>query len=167
GIVVFTSLNDARAGDSLFDAPVEVASAVILASVAGLLTAAALAADTATRDATTRMEPLFFTAPLRRHEYLGGRFIAAFVLYALALLAVPLGYMVARALASAELVGQFRPLTFINAYVFVALPNAFITTAMLFAVAALSRRAVASYITAAVMLVGTMLSFQMAVTSLA
>src|SRR5690606_8772263 len=90
-----------------------------------------------------------------------------FVLYALALMLVPLGYMIARSLAPAELTGAFRPLTFVNAYLFIGLPNAFITTGILFAVAALSRRAVASYITAAVMVVGTMLSFQMAVTSLA
>ena len=163
-IVAQGGIESARNGEALFDAPVEVASVLLIATLAGLLTAAALAADSATRDASTRMAPLFAATPLRRHEYLGGRFLAAFALYALALLLVPLAHLIARFVLPAELVLPLRPMTYVEGYLFVALPNAFISTAILFAVAALTRRAVASYVAGALLLVATMLSFQLSVT---
>ena len=163
-LVANTSVDSARGGESLFDAPVEVASVFLLATLVGLLVAAALSADTATRDTTTRMTPLFLTSPLRLHEYLGGRFLAALALYAMVLLLVPLGHVIARFLLPAELVVAFRPLTYVETFLFIALPNAFISTAFLFAVAALTRSTVASYIAGAMLLVGAMLSFQLSVT---
>ena len=155
-------------GGSHFDAPVAVAAGLVVATLTGLLLAAALAADAATRDATTRLEPLFFTTPIRRYEYLGGRFIAAFTLYALLLALVPLGLMLmARFAVAPDLVGPFRPRTYLEAYLFIALPSAFASTAMLFAVAALSRSAVATYVGAVALFFGTMISFATSTTALA
>ncbi len=45
------------------------------------------------------MHPLIYTTPISKADYLGGRFLAAFVLNALILLAVPLGMLVALLLA--------------------------------------------------------------------
>ena len=147
-------------GGSHFDAPVAVAAGLVVATLAGLLLAAALTSDAATRDATSRLEPLFFTTPIRRHEYLGGRFLAAFAVYATLLALVPIGLMLAARLAVApDLVGPFRPRTYLEAYLFIALPSAFVSTALLFAVAALSRSAVATYVGAVAIFFGTMISF--------
>jgi ABC-2 type transport system permease protein len=160
--------HQARTGGSHFDAPVAVAAGIVIATLAGLLLAAALVADAATRDATTRLEPLFFTTPIRRSEYLGGRFLAAFALYALLLALVPLGLMLmARFLVAPELVGPFRPRTYLDAYLLIGLPSAFVTTALLFAVAALSRSAVATYVGAVAIFFGTMISFATATSALA
>ncbi|HYN80167.1 MAG TPA: ABC transporter permease [Gemmatimonadaceae bacterium] len=46
----------------------------------------------------------------------------------------------------AEVVGPFRPAAYLTAYGFLALPNAFVGTAIQFAWAALGRRAIASYL---------------------
>ena len=152
--------HQASTGGSHFDAPVAVAAGLVIATLTGLLLAAALAADAATRDATTRLEPLFFTTPVRRSEYLVGRFLAAFALYALFLALVPLGLMLlARVAVAPELVGPFRPRTYLDAYLLIGLPSAFVSTAMLFAVAALSRSAVATYVGAVAVFFGTMISF--------
>lgn len=160
--------HQANAGGSHFDAPVAVAAAVVMATLAGLLMAAALAADAATRDVTTRLEPLFFTTPIRRHEYLGGRFLAAFTLYAVLLALVPLGLMLAARLGvDPDLVGPFRLRTYLDAYFLIGLPNAFIGTALLFAVAVLSRSAVLTYVGAVALFVGTMLSLEASTTILA
>ena len=157
--------HQANAGGSHFDAPVAVAAAVVVATIAGLLMAAALTADAATRDAATRLEPLFFTTPIRRHEYLGGRFLAAFALYALLLAIVPLGLMlIARFGVAPELVGPFRPRTYLDAYFLIGLPNALIGTALLFAVAVLSRSAVVTYVGAVALFFGTMLSLEASTT---
>ena len=160
--------HEANAGGSHFDAPVAVGAAVVVATLAGLLFAAALAADAATRDATTRLEPLFFTTPIRRHEYLGGRFLAAFALYAVVLALVPLGMMLAaRFVVDPGLVGPFRLRTYTDAYLFIGLPNAFIGTALLFAIAVLSRSPVTTYVGVVALFFGTMISLETSTTLLA
>ena len=57
--------------------------------------APAVAGSAAARDVQTRMHPLVYTTPISKADYLGGRFLAAFVLNALILLAVPLGILAA------------------------------------------------------------------------
>lgn len=131
-----------------FHAPFIVAAATILGSLIGLLIAAALAGDAGTRDVHTRMDPLLYTSPVSKGAHLAGRFLAAFGLQALILLAVPLALLLAAVVPppDARLVGPFRPIVYLTAYAVIALPNAFIATAFLFSIAALSRRAMVSYL---------------------
>ena len=75
--------------------PYFVASMTLLGSLMGLLIAPQLAGDAAARDVQTRMDPLFYTTPVGKAAYLRGRFLAAFILYAVVLLAVPLGLLLA------------------------------------------------------------------------
>jgi ABC-2 type transport system permease protein len=80
-------------------------------------------------------------------EYLGGRFLAALVLNALILLAVQVGSLLAAHApgVNPEIIGPFRPAAYLAAYGLIALPNAFIATAIQFAVALVSGRPMASY----------------------
>jgi ABC-type transport system involved in multi-copper enzyme maturation permease subunit len=114
----------------------------------GLLIAPQLAGDAAARDVQTRMDPLVYTTPVGTAAYLFGRFLAAFILYAAVLSAVPLGLLLAAVVPGPEpeLIGPFRPAAYFAAFLSFALPNAFITTAFLFSMAALSRRAMATYL---------------------
>ena len=110
--------------------------------------APAVAGSAAARDVQTRMHPLIYTAPISKADYLGGRFLAAFVLNALILLAVPLGMLAALFLPGVEpeIVGPFRPAVYLSSYGVLALPTAFTFTAVQFSLAALKRRAVVSYL---------------------
>ena len=110
--------------------------------------APAVAGSAAARDVQTRMHPLVYTAPIRKADYLGGRFLAAFVLNALILLAVPLGMLVDFLLPGGkpEIIGPFPPAAYFGAYGFLALPTAFTFTAVQFSFAALTRKAVVSYL---------------------
>jgi ABC-type transport system involved in multi-copper enzyme maturation permease subunit len=114
--------------------PFYVANVTVIAGIFALLVMAGVAGDAATRDVQSRMEPLVFTSPVRKRDYLGGRFLAAFVINALLMLLVALALSVSGVGAGAGAYGLF------------ALPNAFVATAVLFSLAVLSRRAVASYI---------------------
>ena len=120
----------------------------LLGSMIGLLIAAALAGDAAARDAQTRMDPLLYTAPVSKSRYLGGRFLAAFVLYAVILLAVPLGLAARRIRAEAGRAPWPVPSGRVSCalYLFLLLPNAFVATPLMFSMAALSRRAIVSYL---------------------
>jgi ABC-2 type transport system permease protein len=149
-LMMSESFFDARRGEYFLNAPWMVAGVTVFlpGSLLWLLGTAAVSGDVATRDVRTRMHPLTHTARVSKADYLGGRFLTAFVLNALILLALPAGSLFAVLLAGADAgtPGPFRPTAYLGAYVFLALPNAFIATAIQFSLAALSRRANAGYL---------------------
>ena len=136
--ILFVVANRLRGGgvNSLFTAAQE----TLLLGLLWALMAPAVAGGAAARDVQTRMHPLVYTAPIRKADYLGGRFLAAFGLNALILLAVPLGMLVDFLLPGGkpEIIGPFPPVAYFGAYGFLALPTAFIFTAVQFAFAALT-----------------------------
>jgi ABC-2 type transport system permease protein len=138
---------DARADGYFFNAPIIVSAITIITSMIALLVTAGLAGDAATRDAEARLDSLLYTTPLRKASYLGGRFLGVFVVMALLLVAVPLGLLLATRFPGIEqeLLGPFRVEAYLTSYLFFALPNAFVATAVLFAMSAISRRAIAAY----------------------
>lgn len=128
--------------------PFAIAQETILTGMLWILMAPAVAGSAAARDAQTRMDSLIYTTPISKTAYLGGRFLAAFVLNALILLAVPLG-MLANFLwpgVKSEIVGPFPPIVYFSAYGVLALPTALSFTAVQFSLAALKRRTVVSYL---------------------
>ncbi|HYJ79858.1 MAG TPA: ABC transporter permease, partial [Longimicrobiaceae bacterium] len=141
-------LGDALIAEFYLNAPFVIASVTVVCSLFWLLVAAGVAGEVAARDVETGMHPLTYTAPPSKAEYLGGRFLAAYALNALILLAVPVGIMLAVYApgVDARVVGPFRPAAYLTAYVFLALPNAFTGTAIQFAWATLSRKAMTSFL---------------------
>lgn len=150
-------VDDARAGDFFVNSPVIIANVMVFGSLIWLFVAASVAGDAAARDAETRMYSLIYTTPVSKAQHLGGRFLAAFVLNALLLLALPVGILLALRFSEIEpeFLGPFSPASYLSAYFFIALPNAFAGTALQFSFAALNRRATASYL-------GSMLFFAIA-----
>ncbi|AYA37704.1 ABC transporter permease [Hymenobacter oligotrophus] len=150
-IVVANYASDARDGYILLNAPIVMASVTAICSVKWLVIGASVAGDAAARDVQTRMHLLTYTAPPSKAAYLGGRFLAAFVLSGLILLAIPVGLLLGMhgAGMEAEILGPFRVAGYLTTFAFIALPNAFFATAIQFAAAALSRRALASYLVGA------------------
>src|SRR5215217_1926956 len=116
---------NARIEGYFFNAPFVSAAMTLMASLMGLLVAAGFAGDAAARDVQLRMHPLLYTSSLGAGTFLAGRFLAAFTLTALILLAAPIAVAVSTLVPS-------------------------IPTDLLFAVAALSRRAMAGYLGAVV-----------------
>jgi ABC-2 type transport system permease protein len=153
-------LQGARTAGYFFNASFVIAAVTVLSGMFGLLVVAAMAGDAATRDVQTRMEPLVYTTPVGKTVYLGGRFFGAFAVSALLLAAVPIGLVIASRLPGLqpELVGPFRPDAYLGSYLLLALPNAFIATALLYSMAALSGRALSSYVGAALLVLTTILS---------
>jgi len=138
---------DALYADFFLNAPFLIAGATVFGGLIWLLVAAVVAGEAAARDVATGMYPLTYTAPVSKADYLGGRFLAALVLNALILLAVQAGILLAYYApgVDVELIGPFRPAAYLTAYAFIALPNAFVATAIQFWFAVRSGRAMASY----------------------
>jgi hypothetical protein len=114
----------------------------------GMLVTAGLFTDAALRDRTTRMEPLLFTTRLRPHEYLGGRFLAALVANAILALAAPLGLWFGTLMPYLDRDGFGRNIlaAYVQPVLLFTLPNLVLVSAILFAIAVLSRQAIPVYL---------------------
>ena len=134
--------------DFILNSPFIITAVTVFSCQIWLLIAPAVAGEAAARDVHTGVYPLIYTSPISKTEYLGGRFLAAFVLHASILLAVQLGSLLAVYAPgiSADIVGPFRPAAYINAYVFIGLTNALIATTVQFTAALLTGRPMAAYI---------------------
>jgi ABC-2 type transport system permease protein len=163
-LFVFSFLwaRDATLAEALYEeffvnSPFAIAKTTVMVSLIWLLIAPIVAGEAAARDVATGMHPLTYTVPIRRIEYLGGRFLAALVLNAAILSAVPAGILLAvySPGVAAELIGPFRPAAYLTAYGYLTLPTAFAATAIQFALASGSGRPMAGYL-------GSLLLFFMA-----
>ena len=78
------------------------------------------------------MHPLTYITPISKLSYLGGRFLAAFTVNALLILALPIGVLLSfylPGMGEGEL-GPFRLLPYLNVYFVIALPTVFLATAL-------------------------------------
>ncbi|KGQ19254.1 putative membrane protein [Lysobacter dokdonensis DS-58] len=151
-------VDDARNGWTLINAPLIVASTTVVACLFWLFVGASVAGDAASRDIESGLHPLSYTAPVSKFHYLAGRFLAAYALNAMILLAVPAGMLLGMHWPDVEpeIVGPWRPDAFALAYVSIILPNVFIATAVQFAFAALGRRAILGYFGSVVLFFASM-----------
>ncbi|WP_221406214.1 ABC transporter permease/M1 family aminopeptidase [Daejeonella lutea] len=148
-------VHDARDGYHLVNAPVIVGCVTVLCCTFWLLIGGAVAGDAAARDVQTRMFSLTYTSPARKSVYLGGRLLAAFLLNGFILTGIPLGILLTMYFTGieAELLGTFRPATYLSTYFFLVLPNAFFATSIQFALAAVTRKSMASFLGGAILFV--------------
>jgi ABC-2 type transport system permease protein len=137
------------------NSPNFVAFFTVMGGVIWLLLAGSVAGDAAARDVETRMDPLTYTAPVSKTDYLGGRFLAAFTLNAAMLLALQAGILLSLLLPRSrpELIGPYQPAGHLTVYFLIALPNALVATAIQFAAALRQRRAIAGYLASVLLLV--------------
>ncbi|HEV3486978.1 MAG TPA: hypothetical protein VG106_16315, partial [Vicinamibacterales bacterium] len=158
-LAMSTFVDDAKRDGVFLNAPMATAASVIIATIVGMLVTAALTGEAGTRDVQARMEPLLYTTPLPKSTYLGGRFLSAFAAGALLLAFAPLALAAGRFVPGFDpsFFGPFDPASYLRAYVTVALPNAFIVTALLFSLVVLSRRAMAAFFAGAALFLNTLI----------
>src|SRR5215208_8250374 len=130
------------------NAPVMVMQASTILGSLGMLVTAGIFGDAASRDVQMRMHSLFYTSPLRKADYLGGRFLGALLINAVIVMGVPLGLLLASVMPYME-EGKFGPVrldAYVQTYALVLLPNVVIIGAFMFAAAALTRQTLATYL---------------------
>ena len=157
------SVNMAVGGSS---GSVHVNSPFVLTGLAGVislfavLVTAALLGNAVYRDYETGIHPLFFTTPMSKRAYLGGRFSSAILVNAFILFSIPAGLMLGSAMPylDAERFGPFQPMAFLHSYFVLMIPNMIFTGAIFFALAALTRQMMPNYLGAAMMVVGYLIA---------
>ncbi|AHG92628.1 Peptidase M1 membrane alanine aminopeptidase (plasmid) [Gemmatirosa kalamazoonensis] len=144
----FLTMHAINGSRQYLNAPVMVMNASAILGTLGMLVTAGIFGDAAARDVQSRMHALFFTSPLREAHYLAGRFLGGLAVNAVLLLGVPLGLLLASVMPymAAGKFGPVQPAAYVQAYLLLLLPNLVLIGAFMFAVAALTRQSLTTYL---------------------
>ncbi len=125
----------------------------------GVIVTAALLGNSVYRDYETVIHPLFFTSPITRFSYLGGRFTGALLVNALVMLSVPLGLLAGTVFPGTDRArfGAFEWAGYFQPYLVLVLPTLVLTGAIFFALAAFTRQMLPNYIGGVVLVFGYMI----------
>ena len=143
------------------NAPFSVSITVAVLSVFGVIIASSLMGNPVYRDFEHRTHPLFYTTPISKLGYLGGRFLGSYLIAVLVFGGIGLGAGLAgimpwmekeRFLASTPLG------TYVWPYLTLVLPNLLFTGAIFFTMATLTRNILSTYIGAVLLLVAYLIS---------
>ena len=143
------------------NAPARLVHGSVLVGMFGMLATAALFGDAAIRDVEVEMDPLLFTTPLARSEYLGGRFLGALAVNASVLVVIPLGLLAMMAFSThvgPEVLGPFRISALLQLYFLFLLPNLILVGAVSFTIGVLARQTLPVYFGAIGLFIGTIVA---------
>ncbi len=143
-------------GKVWMNSPFAVAQTISVLGMFGLTVIAALMGRAVQQDFEYRVEHFFFSAPIRKWEYLAGRFAGAMVVLLIILSAISLGGLLGLLLPGIDpdRIGPLRPLAYILPYFTVVIPNLIVLGGLFFCVAALGRRMLPVYIGSVICLIG-------------
>ena len=121
-----------------------------------LLMATAFINSAALRDFSHNTYEIVFTTPLRRRDFLFGRFFGAILISIIPMLGVSMGILLAKYMpwVDAERWGPVYWGAHLKGLLVFAVPNAFFVAAVLFAVAVLARHEIVSFVAALGLLTG-------------
>ncbi|HEY0372643.1 MAG TPA: hypothetical protein VGD79_11615, partial [Thermoanaerobaculia bacterium] len=129
------------------NAPYVIMQFLLVMSIFGILTTTAFVANSIHRDFELGTDALFFSAPIKKYQFLAGRFFGSFSVAVLVYLGV-IGAVVIGSMMpwiEKERLGPFVPWHYIYALVVMIVPNLLLAGAIFFAVAALTRSLMATY----------------------
>jgi hypothetical protein len=143
-------------GSQLIDSPRSLMFTVSFLGSLGVVVMAAMMGRSIQQDFEYDMQHFFFSAPIRKHQYMFGRFLGAYLTLAVIFTSIVLGAWVGSYIPGIdpERLGHPGALAYLMPYLTVILPNIFIFGAVFFILAALTRRMLPVYISSVVMLIG-------------
>ncbi|MCW3798446.1 aminopeptidase [Sphingomonas sp. BN140010] len=138
------------------NAPSAIAVATAIFTLFYLFVTTAFVANAIVRDDSSGFSPIIRATRVTKAQIVLGRFLGGLVVAYLGYLAVPLGLMVGSAMpwVDPETVGPLRLSHYAWNYLLFAIPNIFLTSAILFALATSLRSMMASYIGAVLLVMG-------------
>jgi ABC-type transport system involved in multi-copper enzyme maturation permease subunit len=146
------------------NAPYVIMQFLLVMSVFGILTTTAFVANSIHRDFELGTDQLFFSSPIKKWQFLSGRFLGSFTVSVLIYLGVTGAVIIGSLMPwlEKERLGAFDLWPYLYATLVMVAPNLLLAGAIFFAVAALTRSLMATYASAVAFLValavsGTML----------
>jgi ABC-2 type transport system permease protein len=162
GVLVFgaASTDDITLGDSLSNtfrnSPYNIQTFYSFIGLFTMIMAAAFINSAAARDFSFNTYQIVFSTPLKKSDFLLGRFLGATIVSMIPMLGVSIGFLLAKYMPWVE-PERWGPVVWkahVNGVLVFALPNAFIIAAILFAVAVLARNEIVSFIASLILLAG-------------
>jgi len=137
------------------NAPQAIVETVFVMSLFFMFVSTAFVANIIVRDDETGYGPIIRSTPIRKFDYLFGRFTGAYLATALSFLFVPLGILAGSVMpwVDPETLGQNNPVYYAYAYVLIGLPSLFLVSAIFFSLATATRSMMATYVGVALFLV--------------
>ncbi len=150
------SIHFITGGKLYANSPFALSFLILLVAHFGQMMIAAIAGQATFQDVDHRCSPLFFTAPISKLQYLGGRFVGALGSSAVLFLAVGFGLWVGLHLPwiDPSKLGPWVSGVFARPYLTVLLPNLFVSCTLFFCIAALTRKMFPVYVSGVVLLLG-------------
>lgn len=142
------------------NAPYALAAINSVMSMFFMLATTAIVANVVVRDVQTGFGPMVQATRITKFDYLYGRFAGAFAATALCFLSISIGVL-AGTLApwvDKETIGAFRPYDYVHAYLFLGLPGVFLTSALFFALATVTRSMMATYVGAVAVFIANLVA---------
>jgi hypothetical protein len=147
-------------GKVLANAPFALASLIPILSLFGVSITAALAGNALYKDYESHADPLFYTTPVSKAAFLGGRFAGTLFVNALVTTGIGIGAFAATVSpwVHADKLGPFRAMAYLQPYFGLVFPNLVLTAAIFFALVALTRQMLPNYVGGALLLIGYLLA---------
>jgi hypothetical protein len=135
-------------GRVLANSPYQITAILMVMSLFGSFITSSMMGTPVYRDFEHRTHSLYYTTPITKFGYLGGRFLGSFVVTVGIFLGAALGLWLATywpTMLPAKL-GPNHLATYLQPYLLIVIPNLFLTGAIFFTGATLSRSALAIYL---------------------
>ena len=148
GAVASPNVSLGVAGNVHKNAPFNLAASHIIFNVFFMLATTAIVANVIARDSQTGFGPLILSTRISKGAYLYGRFLGAFAAVALCYLSIALGTLLGTFMpwVDPETIGPLRPGDYAYAYLVFGLTGVFLTSALFFTLATVTRSMMATYI---------------------
>jgi ABC-type transport system involved in multi-copper enzyme maturation permease subunit len=148
------------AGKVMRNSPFSVVFVSFVISFIGQIITTAVAGTAIIRDFQQKSHELFFTTPMTRFAYLGGRFFGATTIMIGAYVGILLGILIGSYMpwVDKETVGPFVFSGYAAGFLWAIVPNVLFSSALFFAVGTLTRNLFAVYIQGIVLLVGQLIA---------
>ncbi len=159
-----TGINISLGGDGQavkINSPFSVNITVTILSVFGTIIASSLMGNPVYRDFEYRTHPLFYTTPISKWGYLGGRFLGSYLIAALVFSGLGLGAALAGIMPWVEadrFLAATPAGTYVWPYLVLVLPNLLFTGAIFFTMATLTRNILSTYIGSVLLLMAYLIS---------
>jgi ABC-2 type transport system permease protein len=150
------SVDFGTGGKVLINSPYALNNIITYICFFGIVITAAIAGQATFQDIDNRTTDFFYTAPITKFDYLGGRFLGAFAVQLVIFASVGLGTWVGTLTPWLDRtrVGPQMASAFLQPYLVNVLPNLLFLTAIFFALATLTRKMLPVYIASVLVLIG-------------
>jgi ABC-type transport system involved in multi-copper enzyme maturation permease subunit len=160
GGIPHASVDFGAGGKVYANAPYAILVLVMLIGFFGTVITAAISGRATFQDVEHGTTSLFFTSPITKLDYLGGRYLGALASVLLIVPGIGLGAWVASHLPLVDptRIGPEIPFAYIVPYLTILLPNVIFTSGLFFALATLWKRMLPVYVGAVVLVLGYLIA---------